>query len=138
MFIALNTANLYKSLCNLTAPRYTHFVCTFPNQADLVVTSSPKILTFRTLSSIHTYSTRSASSKKFYVQRTSLVKANQSLKISCAIIWNSLPRHIRDKVLTFSDKTSIKILKLYFLKSRTCLLGQTFLGSFWNFNLPGC
>ena len=69
---------------------------------------------FRTLSSIHTYSTRSASSKSFYVQRTSLVKTNQSLKIFGVKIWNSLPRHIRDKVLTSSNKTSSQILKLYF------------------------
>ena len=76
---------------------------------------------FRTLSSIYTYSTRSVSSKSFYVQRTSLVKTNQSLKIFGVKIWNGLPEHIRDKVLTSSDKTSSKILKLYFLKSRTCL-----------------
>ena len=75
---------------------------------------------FRTLSSIHTYSTRSVSSKSFYVQRTSLVKSNQSLKFSGVKIWNSLPRHIRDKALTFSDKTSSKILQLFFLKSRIC------------------
>ena len=53
--------------------------------------------------------------------RTSLVKTNQSLKLSGVKIWNSLPRHIRDKVSTFRDKTSSKTLKLYFLKSRTCL-----------------
>ena len=76
---------------------------------------------FRTLSSIHTYSTQSVSSKSFYVQRTSLVKTNQSLRISGVKIWNSLPGHTRDKVLTSSDKTSSKILKLYFLKFRTCL-----------------
>ena len=47
---------------------------------------------FRTLSfNIHTYSTRNVSSKSFYVQRTSLVKTNQSLKISGVKIWNSLP-----------------------------------------------
>ena len=72
-------------------------------------------------SDIHTYSTRSVLSKSFYVQRTSLVKSNQSLKISGVKVWNSLPGHIRDKVFTSSDKTSSKILKLYFLKSRTCL-----------------
>ena len=76
---------------------------------------------FRTLSSIHKYSTRSVSSKGFYVQRTSLVKTNQSLKIFGVKIWNSLPGHIRDKVLSSSDKTSSKILQIYFLKSRTCL-----------------
>ena len=69
---------------------------------------------FRTLSSIHTYVTRSAFSKSFYVQITSLVKTNQSFKISCVKIWTSVPRHIRDKVLTSSDKTSSEILKLYF------------------------
>ena len=73
---------------------------------------------FRTLSSIHTYLTRSAFSKSFYVQITSLVKTNQSFKISCVKIWTSVPRHIRDKVLTSSDKTSSEILKL--LKSHTC------------------
>ena len=67
---------------------------------------------FRTLSSIHTYSTQSVSSQNFYVQRTSLVKTNQSLKISGVKIWKSLPGHIRDKGLTSSDKTSLKILKL--------------------------
>ena len=91
------------------------------NLNKLPVFCSNQSTIFRTLSSIHTYSTRSVSSKSFYVQKTSLVKTNQSLKISGGKIWNSLPRHIRDKVLTSSDKTSSKILKLYFLKSRTCL-----------------
>ena len=55
-----------------------------------------------TLSSIPMYSTRNASSKKFYVLRRSLVTINhQPLKISGIKIWNSLPRHIRDKILTF-------------------------------------
>ena len=91
------------------------------NLNKLPVCCSNQSPTFRTLSSIHTCSTQSTSSKSFYVQRTSLVKTNQSLKISGVKIWNSLPRHIKDKVLTSSDKTSPKILKLYFLKSRTCL-----------------
>ena len=71
---------------------------------------------FRTLSSIHTCLTRSATSKNFYVQITSLVKTNQSLEISGVKIWNSLSRNTRDK-----DKTSLKILKLYFLRSHACL-----------------
>ena len=75
-----------------------------------------QITIFRTLSSIHTYLTRSASSKNFYVRITSLVKTNQSLEISGVKIWNSLARHTRDK-----DKTSSKILKLYFLRSHACL-----------------
>ena len=91
------------------------------NLNELPVFCSNQSTIFRTLTSIHTYSTRSVSSKSFYVQRTSLVKTNQSLKISVVKIWNSLRRHIRDKVLNSSDKTSSKILKLYFLKSRTCL-----------------
>ena len=91
------------------------------NLNKLPVFSCNQSTIFRTLSSIHTYSTRSVSSKSCYVQRTSLVKTNQSLKTSGVKIWNSLPRHIRDKVITSSDKTSSKILKLYFLKSRTCL-----------------
>ena len=88
------------------------------NLNKLPVFCSNQSTIFRTLSSIHTYSTQSVSSKSFYVQRTSLVKTNQSLKISGVKIWNSLPGHIRDKVLTSSDKTSSRILKLYFLKSR--------------------
>ena len=91
------------------------------NLNKLPVFCSNQLRIFRTLSSIHTYSTRSVSSKSFYVQRTSVVKTNQSLKISGVKIWNSLPRHIRDKVLTSSDKRSSTILKLYFLKSRTRL-----------------
>ena len=91
------------------------------NLNKIPVFCSNQSTSFRTLSSIHTYSTRSVSSQNFYVQRTSLVKTNQSLKISGVKIWNSFPGHIRDKVLTSSDKTSSKILKLYFLKSRTCL-----------------
>ena len=71
---------------------------------------------FRTLSSIHTYLTRSASSKNFYVQITSLENTNQSLEISRVKIWNSLSRHTRNK-----DKISSKILKLYFLRSHACL-----------------
>ena len=66
---------------------------------------------FRTLPSIHTYSTQIASSTNFYVQKTLLIKTNQSLKISGVKIWNSFPRHITDKVLTFRDKTSSKIIK---------------------------
>ena len=91
------------------------------NLNKLPVICCNKLTIFRTLSSILTYSTRSVSSKSFYEQRTLLVKTNQSLKISGVKIWNGLPRHIRDKVLTSSDKTSLKVLQLYFLKSRTCL-----------------
>ena len=75
------------------------------NLNKLFVFCSNQLTIFRTLSSIHAYSTQSVSSKSFYVQRTLLVKTNQSLKISGVKIWNSLPRHIRDKVLTASDKT---------------------------------
>ena len=96
------------------------------NLNKLPVFYSNQSTIFRTLSSIHTYSTRSVSSKSFYVQRTLLVKTNQSLKISGVKIWNSLPRHIKDKVLTSSDKASSKILKLYFLKSCTCLKAKLF------------
>ena len=92
----------------------------------LSVFCSNQLPIFRTLSSIHTYLTQSISSKSFYVQRTSLVKTSQSLKISGVNYWNSLPRHIKAKVLTFSDKISPKILKLYFLKSRTCLYAKLF------------
>ena len=97
------------------------------NLSKLSVFCSNQSTIFRTLSSICTDSIWSASSKSFYVQRTSLVKTNQLLKISGVKIWNSLPGHIRDKVLTSSDKTSSKILKLYFLKSRTCLYAKSFL-----------
>ena len=77
---------------------------------------------FRTSSSIHTYLTRSASFKYFYEQRTSFVKSNHLLKGSAGFkIWNGLPRHISDKILTSCDKTSPKILKLYFLQSCTRL-----------------
>ena len=96
------------------------------NLNKLPVFCSNQSTIFRTLSSIHTYSIRSVSSKSFYVQRTSLVKTNQLLKISGVKIWNSLPRHIRDKVLTSRDKTSSKIRKLCFLKSRTCLSAKSF------------
>ena len=81
------------------------------NLNKLPVFCGNQLTIFKTLSSIHTYSTPSVSSKSFYVRRTSLVKTNQSLKISSVKIWNSLPRHIRDKVLTSSDKTSSKITK---------------------------
>ena len=91
------------------------------NLNKLPVFCSNQSTIFRTLSSINTFSTRSVSSQSFYMQRTSLVKFNQSLKISGVKIWNSLPGHIRDKMLTSSDKTSSKILKLYFLKSHICL-----------------
>ena len=64
------------------------------NLNKLPVFCSNQSTIFRTLFSFHTYSTRSVSSKSFYVQRTSLVKSNQSLKISGVEIWNSLPRHI--------------------------------------------
>ena len=96
------------------------------NLNKLPVFCSNQSTIFRTLSSIHTYSNRSVSSKSFYVQRTSLVKTNQSLKISGVKIWNSLPGHIRDKVFTSSDKTSSKILKLYLLKFRTYLKAKFF------------
>ena len=41
---------------------------------------SNQLTTFKTLSSTHSFSTRSASFEKFYEERTSLVKSNQSLK----------------------------------------------------------
>ena len=75
------------------------------NLNKLPVFCSNQSTIFRTLSSIYMYSTRSVSSKSFYVQRTSLVKTSQSLKISGVKIWNSLPRHIKDKVSTSSDET---------------------------------
>ena len=90
------------------------------NLNKLPIFCSNQSTIFKTLSSIHMCLTQSVSSKSFYVQRTSLVKTNQSLKISGVKIWNSLPGHIQDKVLISSDKTSSKILKLYFSKSRTC------------------
>ena len=67
------------------------------NANKLPVFCGNQLTIFRTLPSIHMYSTRRASSKNFYVQRTSLAKTNQSLKISGVKIWNSLPRHIKDK-----------------------------------------
>ena len=86
----------------------------------LPVFSSDQTTIFRTLSSIHTYPTRSALSNKFYMQRTFLAKSNQSLKVSGVNIWNKLPKQLRDKVLTSSFKTSSKILKTYFLQSCLC------------------
>ena len=67
------------------------------NLNKLPVFCSNQSTIFRTLFAIHTYSIRSVSFKSFYVERTSLLKTNQSLKISGVKIWNSLPRHIRDK-----------------------------------------
>ena len=91
------------------------------NLDKLPVFCGNQLTIFRTLSFIHTYLTRSASSKNLYVQRTLLVKINQSLKIFGVKIWNSLPRYIRDKVFTSSDKRSSEILKFYFFKSHSGL-----------------
>jgi len=56
-------------------------------------------------------------SNKFFVQRTSFIKTNQSLKVSGVKTWNSLPTSIRDKALTSSYKTTTKIFKLHYLQS---------------------
>ena len=70
---------------------------------------------FTALTSVHKYSTRSTVSDKFYVERTSYVKTNRSLKVSGVSVWNSLPNCIRDKASTSSCKTYSKILKKLFL-----------------------
>ena len=75
------------------------------NLNKLPVFCGNQLTIFRTWSSIHTYLTRS-----FYVQRTSLVKTNQSLKISGVKIYN-LPRHIRDKSFNFQLQNIIKDTK---------------------------
>ena len=67
------------------------------------------------LTSVHKYSTRSALSNKFYVERTSKVKTNRSLKVFDVNVWNSSPDCIRDKAVTSSCKTYSKILKKHFL-----------------------
>ena len=91
------------------------------NLNKLPVFCGNQLTIFKTLSSIHMYLTRSASSENLYVQRTLLVKTNQPLKIFGVKIWNSLPRQIRDnKVFTSSDKRSSEILKFYFFKSHSC------------------
>ena len=46
---------------------------------------------FMKLSSIHTYSTRSALSNNYHVPQTNYCKTDQSLKVSGAKIWNNLP-----------------------------------------------
>ena len=70
---------------------------------------------FSALTSVHTYSTRSALSKKFYVEGTSYIKTNRSLKVSGVKVWNGLPFYIRDKAATSCCKTLSKILKKHFL-----------------------
>ena len=65
---------------------------------------------FSALTSVHTYSTRSALSKKFYVERTSYIKTNRSHKVSGVKVWNGLPSYIRDKAATTCCKTFSKIL----------------------------
>ena len=67
------------------------------------------------LTSVHTYSTRSALSKKFYVKRTSYIKTNRSLKVSGVKVWNGLPSFIRDEAPTSCCKTFLKIFKKHFL-----------------------
>ena len=46
---------------------------------------------FSALTSVHTYSTHSALFKKFYVQRTTYIKTNRSLKVSGVKVWNGIP-----------------------------------------------
>ena len=70
---------------------------------------------FSALTSVHTYSTRSALSKKFYVERSSYIKTNRSLKVSGVKVWNGLPSYIRDKAATSCCKIFSKILKKHFL-----------------------
>jgi len=55
--------------------------------------------------------------RKFFMQRTSFIKTNQSLKVSGVKIQNSLPTSIRNRTLTSSYKTSTYILKLHYLQS---------------------
>ena len=60
--------------------------------------------------------------------RTQKGKRNALLRYCClkflVLKFGIVYPDIRDKVLISSDKTSSKILKLYFLKSRTCLLAK--------------
>ena len=77
--------------------------------------SNEYLIDFEKCSSIHSYSTRNAVSSNFYVQRTSLAKTNQSLRVSGVKIWNALPGHIKEKTLTSSGNVSSKVVKKYFL-----------------------
>ena len=83
---------------------------------SLPVLCSEQLLNFSELSSIHTYSTRNAMSNKFFLQRTSYAKTNQSLKVTGVKIWNGLPDHLRNKAVNSSIKTFSKLLKQYFLE----------------------
>ena len=63
----------------------------------LLKLSNEYLIDFKKCSSIHSYSTRNAVSSNFFVQRTSLAKTNQSLRVSGVKIWNALPEHIKKK-----------------------------------------
>ena len=73
------------------------------------------LIDFKKCSSMHLYSTRNAVSSNFYVQRTSLAKTNQSLRVSGVKIWNALPECNKEKTITSSGNVSSKVLKKYFL-----------------------
>ena len=72
--------------------------------------SNEYLIDFKKCSSIHSHSTRNAVSSNFYVQRTSLAKTNQSLRVSGVNF-----KHIKGKTLTSSNNVSSKVLKKYFL-----------------------
>ena len=86
--------------------------------------SNEYLIDLKKCSSIHSYSTRNAVSSNLYVQRTSLAKTNQSLRVSGVKIWNALPEHIKEKTLTSSgnvfSKVSKKYLLLYVVMKQLC------------------
>ena len=81
----------------------------------LSISCSECLVSFKKLSAIHSYFTRNVSSNKFYVQRTTFFKPNQSLGFSGVKNLNELPESIMNKILTTSHKVSSRLLKNYYL-----------------------
>jgi len=83
-------------------------------------------------SSIQAYSTRSARSNKFFVQRTSYTKTKHSLKVSGAKIWNDLPKNIGDKAMILATKAFQNYLKNTFFYNSNNVLMYNMYGILYN------
>ena len=81
----------------------------------LPMSRSDYLISFKKLYAIHSHSTRSVSSNKFYVQRRTFFKTNQSLGVSGVKIWNEQTESVMNKILTTSHHVSSKLLKNYYL-----------------------
>ena len=71
---------------------------------------------FAKVASVHSYSTRSSSSKDYFVARSYHAKTNQSIRTTGAKLWNNLPNELKNKAENISHRLMSKQLKEHFLE----------------------